>query len=304
MFCFLPSLMLGTKQLHKGGPATRSGCNVGVESDLAFEQSLIVHLDTTWQRKKGKIAMAVQYETELYAPLKAFFEQKGYSIKSEVKHCDLVGVHPERPELLIVEIKKTFNLPLLLQGLERQKLSSEVYLAVERNRSKRGAHNQRWNEITLLCRRLGLGLIAVTHYKTKPPFVEILCAPGDHVIVPAAKVIKRRSERLLNEFHERSGDYNVGGSHGTKLVTAYREKALRMALVMRDHQGIAPREVRDASGVGNAASILRSNYYGWFIRVSHGKYALTPSGIDALSQYAEVLEGLSLIASARCEEGS
>ncbi len=54
MFCFLPSLMLGTKQLHKGGTATRSGCNVGVESDPAFEQSLIVHLDTTWQRRKGR----------------------------------------------------------------------------------------------------------------------------------------------------------------------------------------------------------------------------------------------------------
>lgn len=255
-------------------------------------------------REKGKIAMAVQYETELYAPLKAFFEQKGYSIKSEVKNCDLVGVHPDHLEPLIVEIKKTFNLPLLLQGLERQKLSNEVYLAVERNRSKRGAHNQRWNEITLLCRRLGLGLIAVTHYKTKPPFVEILCAPGEHVIVPSAKVIKRRSARLLTEFNERSGDYNVGGSHSTKLVTAYREKALRMAIVMQEHQGIAPREVRDASGVGNAANILRSNYYGWFMRVSRGQYTLTPAGIEALSQYAQVIEGLSLIASAQSEEQS
>lgn len=240
--------------------------------------------------------MAVQHETELYAPLKAFFEQKGYSIKSEVKHCDLVGVHPERPDPLVVEMKKTFNLPLLLQGLERQKLSSEVYLAVERNRSKRGAHNQRWSEITILCRRLGLGLIAVTHFKTKPPFVEILCAPGDHVIVPAAKVVKKRASRLLHEFNERSGDYNVGGSQGMKLVTAYREKALRVALAMQGGGEMAPREVRDASGIGSASDILQRNYYGWFIRVSRGRYVLTPSGIEALAHYAEVVEGLCLTA--------
>lgn len=59
-------------------------------------------------------------------------------IKSEVRHCDLVGVRPGSDEPLIVEMKKTFNLPLLLQGLERQRLSPEVYLAVERNRAKKG----------------------------------------------------------------------------------------------------------------------------------------------------------------------
>lgn len=50
--------------------------------------------------------MAVQHETELYEPLKAFFEQRGYEIKGEVRHCDLVGVHPIESEPLIVEMKK------------------------------------------------------------------------------------------------------------------------------------------------------------------------------------------------------
>ncbi|MDU5949823.1 MAG: hypothetical protein E6Z15_22520, partial [Paenibacillus macerans] len=95
-----------------------------------------------------EIVMAVQHETELYAPLKAFFEERGYIVRSEVRHCDLVGYRPGSDEPLIVEMKKTFNLPLLLQGLERQKLSGEVYLAVEKNRAKKGAHNQRWSEIT------------------------------------------------------------------------------------------------------------------------------------------------------------
>ncbi|MDU4696092.1 MAG: DUF2161 family putative PD-(D/E)XK-type phosphodiesterase [Paenibacillus sp.] len=237
--------------------------------------------------------MAVQHETELYAPLKAFFEERGYEIKSEVRHCDLVGVRPDSDEPLIVEMKKTFNLSLLLQGLERQRLSSEVYLAVERNRAKKGAHNQRWSEITLLCRRLGLGLIAVTRYKTKPAFVEILCSPGNEALyIPGPKVVKRRAEKLLHEFHERSGDYNVGGSTGTKLVTAYRERALRIALAIEEGGGeMSPKDARDRSGVGSAAAILQRDYYGWFRRVVRGRYALTPAGAEGLRQYAHVVDG-------------
>lgn len=243
--------------------------------------------------------MAVQHETELYAPLKAFFEARGYVIRSEVRHCDLVGIHPDQEAPLIVEMKKTFNLPLLLQGLERQKLSSEVYLAVERNRAKKGAHNQRWSELTVLCRKLGLGLITVTRYKTKSPFVEVLCSPGDQVYTPAPKVVKARAARLLNEFNERSGDYNVGGSHGTKLVTAYRERALRIAMVLQAGGVMSPREVRDISGVGTAAAILQRNYYGWFERVARGRYAMTPAGIAELQQYASVIANLPPAAAAQ-----
>ncbi|WP_433943908.1 DUF2161 domain-containing phosphodiesterase [Paenibacillus sp. SN-8-1] len=246
--------------------------------------------------------MAVQHETELYKPLKLFFEEQGYEVKSEVRHCDLVGFRPDQTEPLIVEMKKTFNLALLLQGQARQKLSKEVYLAVERNRQKKGAHNQRWGEITQLCRRLGLGLITVTHYKTKKPFVEVLCRPeGTDSYAP--RTIKTRVTRLTNEFRERSGDYNVGGSRGQKLVTAYREKALRIAEVMsRGGEQMSPREIRDQSGVGTAANILQHNYYGWFHRVSRGRYSLTPAGIAALEQYEQVTASHRQFAAAEDEE--
>ncbi|MNV66324.1 hypothetical protein D3C71_1590710 [compost metagenome] len=103
------------------------------------------------------------------------------------------------------------------------------------------------------------------------------------------KPIKTRANRLANEFRERSGDYNVGGSRGQKLVTAYREKALRVAEVMsRGGEQMSPRQIRDQSGVGRAADILQRNYYGWFQRVSRGRYTLTPAGSAALQQYEEV----------------
>ncbi|UQZ35789.1 hypothetical protein C2I18_21015 [Paenibacillus sp. PK3_47] len=265
--------------------------------------------------------MAIRHETELYAPLKAFFEQQGYSIKGEVRTCDLVGVREDEAEPLIVEMKKTFNLALLLQGVERLRLSPVVYLAVERSRDKKGAVNQRWGEITGLCRRLGLGLITVVFYKTKQPLVEVLAEPGD--APPRVRSAARKRERLLYEFRERSGDYNTGGSTRVKLVTAYREKALRVALALQaavaeaagaaaaqaeasaasetlgdavlglpaaaaGKQGVSPAELRRRSGVPSAADILQRNYYGWFTRVNRGRYLLTPAGMAALVEYAAV----------------
>ncbi|HEY4431440.1 MAG TPA: DUF2161 family putative PD-(D/E)XK-type phosphodiesterase [Paenibacillus sp.] len=304
--------------------------------------------------------MAVRHETELYAPLKVFFEKQGYSIKGEVRTCDLVGMREDLEHPLIVEMKKSFNLALLLQGVERLKLSPTVYLAVERVRDKKGAVNQRWGELSGLCRRLGLGLITVVFYKTKAPLVEVLVEPDE--TPPAQRSNKRRRERLLYEFRERSGDYNTGGSTRVKLVTAYREKALRVALSLQAAEaeaavaaekaaakaslaagkraaastaaqapalssapegraagdatareaaaagtrsgapsaassarsaGISPAELRKRSGVPTAAAMLQHNYYGWFHRVSRGRYTLTPAGQAALVEYAAITGGAS-----------
>lgn len=271
--------------------------------------------------------MAVKHETELYAPLKAYFERQGYSIKGEVRTCDLVGLREGEDLPLIVEMKKTFNLALLLQGVERLRLSPNVYLAVERVRNKKGAVNQRWGELSGLCRRLGLGLITIVFYKTKAPLVEVLAEPGD---APPKTRGSARRERLLYEFRERSGDYNTGGSTRVKLVTAYREKALRVALALQaleaeatlgrlegragrsgapvagaaadaaapadgpaaahSRAGITPAELRRRSGVPGAAAILQRNYYGWFTRVNRGRYLLTPAGTAALVEFAAIAE--------------
>jgi len=290
--------------------------------------------------------MAIKQETDLYAPLKIFFEKQGYSIKGEVRTVDLVGLREDLEHPLIVEMKKTFNLALLLQGVERLKLSPTVYLAVERVRDKKGAVNQRWGEISGLCRRLGLGLITVVFYKTKAPLVEVLVEPDE--TPPAQRGSKRRRERLLYEFRERSGDYNTGGSTRVKLVTAYREKALRVALSLEAASaeseaaaekaavrasltaakrsaapgtrsgapgaadgtvpaaaelaagtvprsaGITPAELRKRSGVPNAAAMLQHNYYGWFHRISRGRYGLTPAGQAALVEYAAIARGSSI----------
>lgn len=244
--------------------------------------------------------MAVKYETELYSPVKAFFERRGYDVKAEVKHCDLVGVKSDQNEPLIVEMKKTFNLSLLLQGMQRLKLSPFVYLAVERNRSKRGAVNQRWGELTALCRQLGLGLITVTFYKTKSPLIDVLCEPAAQAPMSGSGStgVRKggiRRQRLLKEFDERSGDYNTGGSTRRQLVTAYREKALRVASALRAQGEASPASISKQTSVGSAAAILQKNYYGWFERLSRGRYVLTVKGVQALTEHAHMLEDNDMI---------
>ncbi|GGF97340.1 DUF2161 domain-containing phosphodiesterase [Paenibacillus abyssi] len=231
--------------------------------------------------------MAVKQEAELYGPVKSFFEQRGYEVKSEIMHCDLVAIKPDG-EMLIVEMKKTFNLALLLQGVERLRICDYVVLAVERNRKKSGSHNQRFGDLAELCRMVGLGLMTITFFKTKAPLIEMLCEPGE---LPRKLRRPTRQSRMIQEFKERSGDYNVGGITGHKLVTAYREKALHCACALQEHGQLAPRQVAQLTGNKRAAELLRNDYYGWFERVERGVYRLREAGVDALITYADIVNG-------------
>ena len=68
-------------------------------------------------------------EVALYAPIKALLEAQGYEVKGEVLACDVVGVREEEPPV-IVELKRSFSLALVLQGIDRLAVSDIVYLAV------------------------------------------------------------------------------------------------------------------------------------------------------------------------------
>src|SRR5882757_5588950 len=101
-------------------------------------------------------------ERELYAPVKEYLERQGYEVKGEVRGCDLVARRGDEPPV-IVELKLRFNLPLVLQGIDRLALTERVYLAVPRpgRRTRGGPLAPERPEIRKLCRRLGLGLILV-----------------------------------------------------------------------------------------------------------------------------------------------
>ena len=68
-------------------------------------------------------------EVDLYPAVKTFLEGEGFEVKGEVRGCDVVGVRGDEPPV-IVELKLRFTLGLVLQALDRLRVSDNVYLAV------------------------------------------------------------------------------------------------------------------------------------------------------------------------------
>lgn len=230
--------------------------------------------------------MAIKKETELYSPVKAYFESQGYEVKSEIKNCDLVAMIPGEPSYTIVELKKTFNLQLIFQAIERLKLSDSIYVAIEYHPRKKLGSSFSWKDAANLCGKLNIGLIGVQFYKTKKPAVDILCHPDLGVIRTKSS---KRSMRVRTEFEQRSGDYNVGGSSRRKLITAYRERTLRCVVVLSQQESMTVRELREHLKDATVASILQDNHYGWFERIARGRYTLTAVGQQALIEYAHIV---------------
>jgi len=231
------------------------------------------------KRPKKKLA-----ESDLYPPIRALLLAQGYTVRGEVLDCDVAAVRPApeggdgKEELVIVEIKLSLSLDLLIQAARRQRITDAVYVAVPR--PPKGIWTRRWRGIKHLLRRLELGLILVSFSSKKPP-VEIVAHP-----VPFSRQ-KRKSKRraVLREIAGRSGDFNRGGSAGRKLVTAYREQAIRIACVLERYGPLAPRQLR-ALGTGEKTlAILYNNVYEWFERLDRGLYGLRPGGRAALGEW-------------------
>ncbi|MDO8983121.1 DUF2161 family putative PD-(D/E)XK-type phosphodiesterase [Cypionkella sp.] len=214
-------------------------------------------------------------EADLYPDLKAYLEAQGYVVKGEVGACDILARRGREPAV-VVEMKLSFSLALVMQGVARQALFDDVYLAVPVTEK---GWKLRYKDIVALCRRLGLGLLAV-----KPGLVEAHLDPGPYS--PRKNTL--RAGRLLREFERRVGDPNLGGTTGIKRVTAYRQDALR-CLASLALGPMKASEVAKAAGVARAAVLMRADHYGWFERVSVGIYALTPQGRAAIvSEAAEM----------------
>jgi hypothetical protein len=92
---------------------------------------------------------------------------------------------------------------------------------------------------------------------------------------------KRRS-RIVEEHRRRRGDPATGGSTRQPIMTAYRQQALACAAAL----ALKPARPRDLKpNAPDAAKILLSNVYGWFVRVERGVYALSEGGKTALVRW-------------------
>ena len=229
-------------------------------------------------------------ECDLAAPVTAYLAAQGWTVRSEVKDCDVAAVRGS--DLLVVEMKKALTLALLVQAVRRQRLTDSVYLAVPRpgavwqwRRANRG--------VLHLLRRLELGLLFVSLEQGRDP-VEVVLQPR-----PLARRRKAAARRaVLEEVGQRSGDYNTAGSTRRKLMTAYRERAIRIACLLSLHGELSPKHLR-ALGTGEKTqSILYDNVYGWFRRVGKGAYRLAARGVRDLGASPELRDRFTAEAAA------
>jgi len=217
-------------------------------------------------------------ESELYPALKTYLEKQGYEVKSEVEHCDVVAIRKDESPV-IIELKVNFNLTILLQAVDRLKLSDTIYIGIPKGLA---IFKKQRKAILKLIRLLGLGLIIIDP-KGKIGAVEILCDPGPY----KPRQIKQRSQRLLKEFQQRVGDPNLGGSvsHGGTM-TAYRQKALAIAAYLQENGETKASVIAKALEEPKTRNILYDNVYGWFDRLGKGIYVLSPRGMTELPSWS------------------
>lgn len=225
-------------------------------------------------------------EEDLYRPVKEYISKMGFEVKGEVGHVDVMGVKDDI--VLAVEMKKSLNLDVVVQGALRQRIADMVYIAVPKN--SRELFSKRWKNIFYLLRRLELGLLVVT-FKGNSSLVQEIVKPEPFSREKSRSLSNNKRLVLMEEFNSRSGDYNIGGSTGKKLLTAYREKAIQIGAILKVHNILTLKDLREfGCDCKKTGEILRDNHYGWFQRVKRGEYKLTDKGFEEIENYKELVE--------------
>lgn len=214
-------------------------------------------------------------ETDLYQPVKSFFESQGYTVKAEINDIDILAIKEDIT--IAIELKVKISLKLIYQVIERQKLVDNVFLAIPKDSYK--SHQNSIKHFQLLLKRLNLGLILIDKKK-----VEVVFEPNHYDLNKSKSLNKRKKEKLLNTFNNLFSDPNKGGSKG-KRMTVYKQNAIKIASLLAEKPGLSPKEIINETGVLNTQSILQKNFYGWFQKNSYASYLLTEKGIAEYKKY-------------------
>ena len=223
-------------------------------------------------------------ETELYRPVYDYLVRQGHTVHSEVKNCDITAVKGN--ELVVVEMKTSFNLKLLAQGVRRQRAADSVYLAIPVPRG--GKRSPGWRDMCMLLRRLEMGLILVSPDTEHP--VEIVFHPHTFDRLKSSRTGKKLRKDIIREAEARYADYNEGGSTRRKLMTAYRENSVFIACCLMKYGQLSPAQLKKLGTGNKTASILAKNYYGWFERAARGLYNLHARTEQDLGEYPELVK--------------
>ena len=205
-------------------------------------------------------------EADLYNPIRALLADQGFTVRGEVKGCDIAATKDDL--LWVVEMKLSANLTLIYQALERQTATDWVFVAIPRPKK---ANDGNYVKLKRLLIKLELGLITVA-LDSPARFAEIILFPTGR-----ADKTNKKAETLRREIAGRTAD-TTGGSKGA-VNTAYRERCVRIACLLAHHGDLSAKELVNNHGCEkDAASILRTNHYNWYTKIARGRFALTPAG--------------------------
>lgn len=221
-------------------------------------------------------------EMDLYAPVCDFFTKQNYTVKSEVKCCDVVA--QKEDDIIIVELKKTFQLKLVYQAIDRQTMCENVFVAIAR--PVKSQNTKQFQNMLKLLKRLGIGLLTVA-VDSPIKTVEVVLQPNQN----NASKNNKKTKKLLLEMQQRTGDYNVGGMTRKKIITAYKEKALELCCILQQKEEVSYTFLRKNNMEESHIKMLGTNVYQWYERVNRGIYRLSEYGKKALEQkeYKEVV---------------
>lgn len=223
-------------------------------------------------------------ETDLYGPVRDYLVAQGYTVHSEVKHCDITALKGE--ELVVVELKTSFNLKLLAQTAKRQRAADSVYVAIPK--PKGGRRTAAWRDMCLLLRRLEAGLIIVS-FDNPEHDLEIVFHPNTFDRLKSMQRSKKVRRNIIKEAEARYGDFNKGGSTRKKLVTVYRETSIHIACCFTKFGKLSPAQLKRIGTGPKTSSILSKNFYGWFEKVGRGLYDLHDDARGFLDAYPELV---------------
>lgn len=109
-------------------------------------------------------------ETDMYPAVRHFLVSQGYTVRSEVRGCDVVAEKDGR--FVVLEMKTRLSVALLAQAASRQRAVESVYVVIPHPGDR--VKTREWRQTCHLLRRLELGLLLVTLPATGEARVDVV----------------------------------------------------------------------------------------------------------------------------------
>lgn len=213
-------------------------------------------------------------ETDLYQPIRNLLSSQGFTVRGEVKGCDIAAVKDD--VLWVIEMKLSINLTLVLQAMERKTATDWVFVAIPRPRASRGGN---FSAFKRLLKKLQIGLITVA-LDSPAKLTEIILFPSGN-----GEKTTKKSANIRRELAGRVSD-TTGGTKA-KVNTAYRERCVRIACLLEAHGPQSAKNLVKAYGCEKDTSlILQKNFNNWYEKVARGQYTLSKTGAAYLQENA------------------